>query len=151
MRNGVVFAALAMATLWPLESPAGGSWNPVTVLILQRSGETAYLLIVKPLPADAASGYVDPYMGTCSEFLVRGDFSNRWRRFGTRVTRDSHRAALEHLGAARDLNLVVNLGWMGGGFRRENSDRPCEVRSKALQLYFDEGKPVAVVSYHDRI
>jgi hypothetical protein len=106
---------------------------------------------VAPLKRAVPDEYVDPYMGRCSLFTVRGTYS--WlhsSQFPSHVTRESHLAALAYLSKAHAKAEVVNLGWMGTGFVPVQSATPCVVRSRALHL-FTERDVTSVVSYHDAI
>jgi len=128
---------------------AGGSHEPVQIKIIKINSEVDYELVVIPVKAGAQEGYVDPYMGRCPVFTVRGTYSHRYG-FPPFVTRNAHLAALAHLRQAYAANRMVNLGWMGTGFVPASSTTPCIVRSRALHLHTEDGT-TAVVSYHDAI
>ena len=126
---------------------AGGSFEPVYIKRLSIVNGVEYELVVTPLKVAGRAGYVDPYMGQCATFTVRGTYS-RATRFPSDVTRDGHRAALAYLQQAQAADRPVNLGWMGTGFVPVDSGAPCEFRSRALRLYIEQGIE-AVISYHD--
>ena len=126
---------------------AGGSYEPVEVESIRINTGTNYELVVSPLKQQGSDGYVDPYMGHCSKFTVRGTFTTR--RLPSFLTREAHLAALAHLESAKATGRPVNLGWMGTGFVPVQADRPCVVRSRALHLL--EGSTPVVLSFHDAI
>jgi hypothetical protein len=129
---------------------AGGSHEAVQIKSIRVTNGTDYELVVTPLIPDRG-GYLDPYMGRCDVFTVRGTYSTLHSlRFPSFVTREGYLAALAYLSDAHASGRVVNLGWMGGGFVPEESTSPCVVRSRALQL-FTEQEVTSVLSYHDAI
>jgi hypothetical protein len=130
---------------------AGGSYERVQVKSIRITNGTDYELVVAPLARSDPHGYVDPYMGRCTVFTVRGTYSRLQSiQFPSHVTRDGHLAALAYLLEAHAKRQVVNLGWMGTGFVPVQSNMPCVVRSRALHL-FTEREVTSVVSYHDAI
>jgi hypothetical protein len=143
---GVLLAALLCSS-----ATAGGSYEAVNITTFRVTSGTDYELVVEPLKRQDSGGYVDPYMGRCAVFTVRGTYS--WVhsiRFPSHVTREGHLAALAYLSEAHAKRQVVNLGWMGSGFVPVESGTPCVVRSRALHL-FTEREVTSVVSYHDAI
>jgi len=126
---------------------AGGSYEAVQIKSIQITNGTDYELVVTPLIPDRG-GYLDPYMGHCTTFTVRGTFSARG--LPSFVTRDAHMAALAYLSQARESNRPVNLGWWGTGFVPVRPDTPCVVRSRALHLE-TEKDVTAVMSLHNAI
>lgn len=137
-----------LAAIFCTSAVARGSYEPVQIESISINSEVDYELVVIPVKAAAREGYVDPYMGRCATFTVRGTYSHRYG-FPSFVTRDAHIAALAHLRQAHAGNRTVNLGWMGTGFA-PSSTTPCIVRSRALHLHTQDGA-TAVVSYHDAI
>jgi hypothetical protein len=130
---------------------AGGSYEPVQVKSIRITSGTDYELVVAPLKRPERDGYVDPYIGRCNLFTVRGTYSTlHSKQFPSFVTREAHFAALAHLSEAHAKGRVVNLGWMGGGFVPVQPGTPCVVRSRALHLLTERGV-TSVVSYHDAI
>ena len=130
---------------------AGGSHVPVEIKSIRIINGSDYELVVAPLKRPEPGGYVDPYMGRCSLFTVRGTYSQLHSvQFPSFVTRKAHLAALAHLSEAHAAGRTVNLGWMGGGFVPVQVGAPCVVRSRALHL-FTEREVTSVVSYHDAI
>lgn len=130
---------------------AGGSYEPVHVKSIRITNGTDYELVVAPVKHSGRDEYVDPYMGRCDFFTVRGTYSTVHSiQFPSFVTREAHLAALAHLSEAHAKGRVVNLGWTGGGFVPVQSGTPCVVRSRALHL-LTEREVTSVVSYHDAI
>jgi hypothetical protein len=128
---------------------ADGSYEPVQINRLSITNGTEYELVVTPLKVKGRKGDLDPYMGQCWTFTVRGAYS-RQTKFPSFVTRDGHLAALAYLRQAHAANRPVNLGWMGTGFVPVDSGVPCTVRSMALHLHTEQGIQ-AVISYHDAL
>lgn len=130
-------------------SSAGGSDEPVTVKAFHRKGQVDYTLIVLPRPTEVP-GYKDPFLGHCKELVIRGSFKRLRGSFRSNphVTREKHLAALAFLDRAVADGGEVMLGWMGTGFARVDATKPCELTSRALSLFVDDGK-TAVVSFHD--
>jgi len=150
MRPPRLFGAL-IGGLICTSAIAGGSYEPVHVKSIRITNGTDYELVVAPLKRPERDGYVDPYMGRCALFTVRGTYSRSHSiQFPSFVTRDAHLAALAHLSEAHAKGRVVNLGWMGGGFVPVQSGAPCVVHSRALHL-LTEREVTSVVSYHDAI
>ena len=150
MRPQRLFGALIGALIcW--SATAGGSYESVKIKSFRITNATDYELVVAPLKRPDSGGHLDPYMGHCTVFTVRGTYS--WlhsTQFPAHVTREAHLAALAYLSEAHAKGQVVNLGWMGTGFVPVQSDTPCLVRSRALHL-FTEREVTSVVSYHDAI
>lgn len=119
---------------------AGGSWEPVRVLKLSRTSQTAYTLIVEPGPNN------DPYFKGCRRFEVHGTLSRlegEWpigRSGGP--SKKEHIAALGHLQSFERTGRPLNFGWMGEGFRIVDPKKPCIFMSRGLNII--DG---AVVSY----
>jgi hypothetical protein len=150
MRPPRLFGAL-IAGIICASAMAGGSYESVEIKSIRITDSTDYELVVAPLNRSEGGAYVDPYMGHCPLFTVRGTYSRlHSMRFPSFVTREAHLAALAHLSEAHLNGRVVNLGWMGGGFVPVRADTPCLVRSRALHLLTDQGV-TSVVSYHDAI
>ena len=106
-----VFAIIWMLFLPPIAS-AGGSWEQVTVERLTLLDSRDYELVVLPNPRETDSR--DPYIGTCSRFIVNGGYSwiHSWR-FPEFVSRESHEAAVAYLRQAHAERKAILLGWMG--------------------------------------
>lgn len=141
----------ALAALLPLNVVAGGSFEPVMVESLTVSQGTDYTLVVRPQSSAAGTGWKDPYMGDCPKFTVHGTYS--WfhsRSFSKHVTRENHRAALEHLRLAQREKTTVNFGWMGTGFIPVSRETPCIVRSRALELNAWRGR-IGIMSYYNPV
>ena len=134
-----------------VSATAGGSYESVEIKSLRITDGTDYELVVAPLKRPEPGGFVDPYMGRCAVFTVRGTYSRLHSiQFPSFVTREAHLVALAHLSEARANRRVLNLGWMGGGFVPVQPDTPCVVRSRALHLLTERGV-TSVVSFHDAI
>jgi hypothetical protein len=120
---------------------AGGSWEPVRVLKILRTNETAYTLVVEPDPNN------DSYLGGCRRFEVHGTLSRLegkklpFGRSGA-PTKEQHVAALRYLQSFERTGRPVNFGWMGEGFRIIDPKKPCVFMSRGLRII--DG---AVVSY----
>ena len=122
---------------------AGGSYQPVKVLQFSTYEDGRYLLVVKPqLRAD--SDYQDPYMNGCPVFSIIGEYEGKGMfESGYIPAKKKHYEALEYL-RSQDFML---LGWMGQGFRVLNTDDPCLVSSRALELVEIDGDK-AVLSWY---
>jgi len=136
-----LLSAIALTSgVLPTPAAAGGSWEPVRVLKLSRSGETAYTLIVEPSPNN------DPYLKGCRRFEVRGALSRlegEWPFGRPRgPSKKEHLAALKYLQSSEHTGKFVNFGSVGEGFRIIDPKQPCIFRSRGLRII--DG---AVVSY----
>lgn len=130
---------------------AGGSFQPVIVKSLTLDSATDYELVVQP-SNPAASGYKDPYFGSCPLFTVRGAYSriHSALRLPEFVTRESHVAALAKLSDALKTSSLINFGWIGTGFEPIDPKTPCVVRSRALHLRVAPDTTV-VLSLHNAV
>jgi len=143
---GALIAGIVCAS-----ATAGGSYESVEIKSLRITDRTDYELVVAPLRRPEPGAYVDPYMGGCTVFTVRGTYSRLHSiQLPSDVTREGHLAALAHLTEAHSKGRVVNLGWVGRGFVPAQPGTPCVVRSRALHLLTERGV-TSVVSFHDAI
>ena len=152
MRHVIAVAVLGVTTMAVDPAYAGGSAAEVVSASFDRNGDE-FVLVVLPQKAES-SRHVDPYMGNCQRFEVRGVFAPPRRGpFGKRqVTAKQHASALEYLTEKSAAKDPIMLGWMGGGYVRVDSADPCIVLSRGLKLMETQAEiPLAVVSYHDAI
>tara|TARA_B100001989_G_C24529931_1_gene461005 strand:- start:1417 stop:1863 length:447 start_codon:yes stop_codon:yes gene_type:complete len=135
------FFKLILFLLVPFPVLAGGSVEVVKIKSFERIGSTSYVLVIIP-SADTK----DFYMKGCSEFTVKGSFP--WINFfnpNPHLTKDSHIAALDFIAERfNSEGQILNLGAMGRGFERIEAEKPCVVKSKALD--YREG--LGVMSYY---
>jgi hypothetical protein len=119
---------------------------PVKIARFDHQG-AQYTLVVYP----ARTNPPDPFMGTCERFEVRGLWGSLRGSKGNDepgLTKSGHIEAMEFLSEAFVAGQMVDFGWVGSGFVRVDSDKPCVVKSRALQLVKDS-LGAHVLSYHD--
>jgi hypothetical protein len=127
---------------------AGGDASAGKIIEFQLKGGSRFTLAFAP--SDPETSMFNPQ---CKVVRVAGEYERLkgawpWQSIG--LTRAKHMEALSYLERAARERAIVNFGAMGSGLVAPDPAKPCELRSRALELFRD-GNSVAVLSFHDRV
>jgi hypothetical protein len=141
----LLFLLFLVVWAWPYLTFAGGSADPVEIEDLNMLSATDYVLVVRPYP----TGNSYSVFGACSRVEIQGTYSvfHSWLHYPKSVTRKGHETALAFLRGVFKQKARIMLGEMGSGFERYDPKNPCVVKSRALELYEENGI-FSVYSYY---
>ena len=102
---------------------AGGSHYPAKIESI-RTDETQFHLVAV---------FIDTFgydVDQCKTIALSGDYdANKWRSYSKLINEDIHLQSLELLKVAQKERTIVNLGFIGAGYKKVGN---CEYRSKGL-------------------
>jgi hypothetical protein len=143
-----LYVLLLLVWVWPFLAYAGGSADQVEIEELKMLSQTDYVLVVRPYPTEHSYSV----FGTCLRVEIQGSYSafHSWLHYPKSVTRKGHETALAFLRGAFEKKARVLLGEMGRGFERYDQKNPCLLKSRALELYEENGI-FSIYSYYHGI
>ena len=133
------------ALLLSVPAMAGGVTWQAEVTFIQVIGEDATIKLENK-QTDIISE-----LQHCSPLIVKASYEGEpWYQFSKtwseNTSREQYIKALNKLIVAEENHLTIEFGYIGGGLVADNSDKPCEVESRALVILGD-----AVISFNEAI
>ncbi|WP_420592177.1 hypothetical protein [Bacterioplanoides sp.] len=138
------FSALLLA-LYCLPSLAGGVTWQAEVTFIQVIGEAATIKL------ENKQNEIISELQNCSPLVVKAAYEGEpWYQFGktwsNNTSREQYIKALNKLIVAEENHLHIQFGYVGEGLVADDSDKPCEVESRALMILDD-----AIISFNQAI
>ena len=138
-------STLLLLALLTLPSWAGGvSWH-AEVSFIQVIGEAATIKL------ENKQGEIISELQNCSPLIVTASYEGEpWYKFSKtwskNTSREQYIKALNKLIVAEENHQTIEFGYVGSGLVADDSDKPCEVESRALVILGD-----AVISFNKAI
>lgn len=136
---------LLLLSLFSLPALAGGvSWQ-AEVTFIQVVGEAATIKL------ENKQNKVFSDLQNCSPLIVKTSYEGEpWYQFSKTwsksTSREQYIRALNKLIVAEENHLPIQFGYVGKGLVANDSDKPCEVESRALLMLDD-----AIISFNEAI
>lgn len=133
------------ALLLSVPAMAGGVTWQAEVTFIQVIGEDATIKLENK-QTDIISE-----LQHCSPLIVKASYEGEpWYQFSKtwseNTSRKQYIKALNKLIVAEENHLIIEFGYVGTGLVADDSDKPCEVESRALMIQDD-----AVISFNQAI